>query len=257
MPIPATNLFLSKLSPTVRDTLLRRASAVELPVGTALYDGSAPPRYAHFLLSGLASVVTPMPNGDAAEIGMIGREGVVGAVHLLGDTPLGTLCFMQLDGNGLRIPFGDFHTSFENSTELRTHLLHFVQQEITMVAQIAGCNRLHEAEQRLARWLLMSQDRTGYETLKFTQEYLSQMLGTQRTTVTLIAGQLQQRGLIQHSRGAIHIVDRSGLEAAACPCYAVIRRAYATAHISVTPNSAHHPQGPSAPHGSSQSAPVE
>ena len=92
-----------------------------------------------------------------------------------------------------------------------------------MTAQIAGCNRLHAAEQRLIRWLLMAQDRTGYQKLEFTQDYLSQMIATQRTTVTIIAGGLQDRGLISYSRGTIHILDRPGLEAATCVCYSYIK----------------------------------
>jgi CRP-like cAMP-binding protein len=101
-----------------------------------------------------------------------------------------------------------------------------LQEQVSTLSQIAGCHRLHEAEPRLARWLLMAQDRTQSEVLHFTQEFLAEMLGSQRTTVTVIAGDLQRSGLIEYSRGKVRILNRAGLEAAACDCYGVIRELY-------------------------------
>ena len=221
-----TNLVLSDLPSNIRASLLKHATAVELPTRTVLYDEESVPRYAYFMLSGLASVVSVMPSGDSSEVSFIGREGLVGALHLLGPASLPIRCTMQLSGSALRVPFKDVRQAFDNSLEVRSRILEFVQEQAALMAQIAGCNRIHDAEQRLIRWLLMAQDRTGYEMLDFTQECLSQMIGTQRTTVTVVAGSLQRRGLIRYSRGRIHILDRPGLEAATCVCYPIVRRLY-------------------------------
>ena len=226
MNTSGANAFLSALSPPVRNALLKQAKAVELPLHTVLYEQTAPPRYGYFLLSGLASIVTERPNGECAEVCFVGREGLVSSMHLLGPASLSTRCMMQLSGSALRIRFADLQVAFESSTEFRRLLLQFVQQEIAVIAQIAGCNRLHSAEQRLVRWLLMAQDRVERDTLEFTQEYLAEMIATQRTTVTLTAGALQERGLIGYSRGTIHILDRPGLETYACSCYPTIKELF-------------------------------
>jgi CRP-like cAMP-binding protein len=223
MNVPGANYFLSNLSPHVRTALLKQAKAVELPLHTVLFEQTAAPRYGYFVLSGLASIVTERPNGESAEVCFVGREGLVGAMHLLGPAPLSTRCMMQLGGSALRVPFAELQMAFDNSTEFRRLTLEFAQQEFAMVAQIAGCNRLHNAEQRLVRWLLMAQDRVDRDTLEFTQEYLSEMIATQRTTVTITAGMLQERGLIRYSRGTIRILDRPALEAVTCSCYLTIK----------------------------------
>jgi len=223
MPAQISNLFLSGLSTETRESLVSRSIAVELPLHTVLYDVGGDPRHAYFLTSGLASIVTPMSNGEIAEVGFIGHEGVVGSLQLLGSAFISTRCMMQLAGSGLKIPFASLQGMFESSEEIRKRVLEFVQEQAVMVGQIAGCNRLHSAEQRLVRWLLMAQDRTQWDVLQFTQEYLAEMIGTQRTTVTLLAGELQRRGLISYVRGNIQILDGYGLEALACDCYSIIK----------------------------------
>ena len=155
----STNLFLSSLSPENREWLLARSSPISLPRKTSLYEAEQTPDYAYFLTSGLASVVTSMPDGGTAEVGLIGREGVVGSVHLLGPAPVITNCFIQLEGEGRRIPFDDLRKAFRSSEEIRERILEFVQEQALAVSQLAGCQRLHESEERLARWLLMAQDR--------------------------------------------------------------------------------------------------
>ncbi|HEX3572260.1 MAG TPA: Crp/Fnr family transcriptional regulator [Acidobacteriaceae bacterium] len=223
MVTQVSNLFLSTISPDVRASLLRAATTVLLPVHTVLYEQATASRYAYFLLCGLASVVIGMPNGESAEVAFIGRQGLVGVPYLLGPALSSTRCMMQLSGSALRVPFSHLQYVFDNSSEVRGRVLDFVQEQAAVVAQIPGCNRLHNAEQRLTRWLLMAQDRTGYESLDFTQEYLSQMIATRRSTATLIAGALQERGLIRYSRGRIHILNRPGLETAACACYPIVK----------------------------------
>jgi CRP-like cAMP-binding protein len=220
------NFFLSGLSPSTRASLLSRSIDLKLSVHTVLYEEGCVPRYAYFLTCGLASVVTPMSNGASAEMDIIGREGVVGSLHLLGSALLPSRCMMQLSGRGLRIPYSELQKAYANSDEVRARILEFVQEQAATVGQIAGCNRLHSAEQRLTRWLLMAADRTHSDVLGFTQEYLAEMIATKRTTVTIIAGELQERGLVSYSRGNIHILNRSALEAAACDCYPIAKRLY-------------------------------
>jgi CRP-like cAMP-binding protein len=131
---------------------------------------------------------------------------------------------MQLDGTALRIPLSALLEAFRSSEEIRDRILEVVQQQALSVSQIAGCNRLHGAEERLARWLLMVQDRIESDVLDLTQEFLAEMLGAQRTTVTMVAGALQESGLIEYRRGHVRIVNRPLLEEAACDCYQVVRR---------------------------------
>jgi len=226
MASPDSNRFLSTLSQSSRDLLVSRSTQVDLLLHAVLYEQETTPRYAYFLTSGLASIVTPMSNGESVEVGFIGHEGIVGGLHLLGPAPSSTRCMMQLAGSGFRISYSDLQLAFDASSEIHTHILEFAQQQAIMVGQIAGCNRLHDAEQRLIRWLLSALDRTHTPHLKFTHQYLAEMVASQRTTVTAIARDLQQRGLISYSRGIIHIVDREGLERAACDCYDVIKRLY-------------------------------
>jgi CRP-like cAMP-binding protein len=219
---PGSNLLLSALPTQVRNSLLRHASAVELPFGTVLYEAGKQPRYAYFLLSGLASIVVTV--GDAsAEVGMAGPESVIGGEHLLGSARIPSHCVMQLGGSALRISFSQLQSEFAASMELRSVILHLLQVQFAAMAQIAGCNRLHSAEQRLVRWLLTAQDKTQATLLKFTHESLAQMIATQRSTVTVVAHELQKRNYIEYSRGTIHILNRPGLETAACLCYAVVR----------------------------------
>ena len=220
------NTLLSVLSRETRQSIMSCATAVHLPIQTALYRVDWTPSYAYFLTSGIASVVTQMSNGETAEVGFIGREGVVGGLHLLGPALLSTNCVMQLEGDGLRIPLAVLQRIFQTSEEARNRILEFVQEQAATLGQVAGCNRLHSAGQRLIRWLLQAQDLTQNSVLNFTQEYLGEMIGTQRTTVTVIAGELQGRGLISYSRGRFTVVDRVGLETAACECYAAGNEAF-------------------------------
>lgn len=223
----SSNLFLSALSQPNYDWLAARSTQVDLPLHTVLYEEEVSPRYAYFLTLGLASMVTPMSNGESVEVGFIGHEGVVGGLHLLGPASMSTRCMMQLSGVALRIPYVDLQKAFANSPEIHSRILEFAQQQAIMVGQIAGCNRLHGSEQRLIRWLLTAQDRTQSSDLKFTHQYLAEMIASQRPTVSVIARDLQERGFIRYSRGIVHITNRDGLEKAACDCYAITKRLYA------------------------------
>lgn len=221
--MPKENLLLASLSSDNRKSLIAHCTPVELPLKTLLYAAQEIPRYAYFMTSGLASVVIATASGQAAEVGIIGCEGVVGGMHLLGPASLPTDCIIQLEATALRMSLSDLKAAFNSSDEIRERILEMAQEQALSMSQISACNRLHEAEERLARWLLMAQDRTQVDVLGFTQEFLAEMLGSQRTTVTVIAGALQRSGLIEYSRGHVRILNREELESAACDCYQVCR----------------------------------
>ena len=226
MAFNLSNLFLDALSAISRNSLLTHCVEVELPLKKSLYEAESTPRYGYFLTSGIASVVTVMENGGTAEVGLIGREGVVGSIHVLGPAKVSTNCFIQVSATALRLPFPELVKAFRNNEEIRDRMLEYVQEQALSLSQFAGCNRLHDSEERLSRWLLMAQDRTQSDVIELTQEFLAMMLGARRTTVTVIAGALQRSGLIEYQRGRVKIINREHLEAAACDCYQVVKELY-------------------------------
>ena len=226
MPAPPTNLLLDVLSPASRKRILAAAKPVTLPIGTSLLEASKPPEYAYFITSGVASVVVELAERGTAEVALIGHEGMVGSLQLLGPAFAASHCFMQFAGTGYRLPFAELTRMFRDSEEIRTRLLEHVQHQSLTMSQLVACNRLHEAESRLARWLLMVQDRVQDDTLYITQELLAEMLGTQRTTVVMVAGEFRRSGLISYNRGKVTIHSRESLENAACKCYKVIHQLY-------------------------------
>jgi CRP-like cAMP-binding protein len=222
----ALNLLLESLPVAYRNSLLARLKPVSLPVRTVLYEPDEAPRYAHFVTSGIASIVSAMSTGASAEVGIWGSEGLVESFHLLGKAKIPTRCFIQMEATALRMPFKELQKEFQENDDLRDAVLQCVQSQGFILGQLAACNRLHEAEERLARWLLMVCDRVDSETYFLTQEFLGNMLGARRTTVTAAAGALQRKGLIKYSRGRINITDSAGLESAACECYKTVRSLY-------------------------------
>jgi CRP-like cAMP-binding protein len=227
MAITTTNRFLASLSSTSRDLISAHATAVAVPLRTSLYEAEQKPAFVFFITSGMASVVATTEDGDTAEVGVIGSEGLVGALHLMGPATVSTHSFMQLEGSALRVPYEEFRKLFRSSEEIHDRVLEFVQEQALTVSHIAGCNRLHEAEARLARWLLMARDRTGSDVLGFTQEFLGMMLGSRRTTVSLVAAHLQRLGVIDYVRGKVTIMDAEKLEGVACDCYQIAKKLHA------------------------------
>ena len=222
-----SNRLLQALPAAARDLLLQDSSAKSLPRRTLLFEPDARPHYGYLLVSGMASIIVQMEDGASAEVSVIGNEGLVGGIHLLGPGAVPTTAVMQIGGEGFRVPMGKLQHLFNTNEFLRNCILRSVQEQANMVSQIAGCNRLHEAEERFARWLLMAQDRTGGEVLNLTQEFMAQLLGARRTTVTVVAGALQRSGLIEYHRGSVRILDRARLGAAACSCYGITRSLHA------------------------------
>jgi CRP-like cAMP-binding protein len=209
---PQLHSFRSKLTP------------VSLPTGATVYEPHQVPRFAHFLTSGIASVVTSMKDGGTVETGMWASEGLAECMHLSGGDRVPSRCFMQIGGTALRMPFADLENELETLQPLRDAIQRSIQTQALILSQLVACNRLHEVEERLARWLLMLSDRVQSDEFHITQEFLAEMLGSRRTTVTMSAGALQRIGLIEYQRGRVHILDRERLEAAACECYFVIHK---------------------------------
>ena len=164
-----------------------------------------------------------MADGAGAEVGFIGREGVVEAINLLGSASPPTTAFIQVEGAALRIPYAELQKEMFSTSALFRRILEFVQCHGFILSQLAACNGLHEIEERLARWLLMVQDRVENDKFYLTQEFLAEMLGIRRTSVSAAAGSLQKEGLIAYRRGHIQVLKRAGLEDAACECYPIVR----------------------------------
>ena len=223
MAFPLSNALLESLPPSERAAISAALEPVPLPSGALLFEAEERPRYVHFLTSGMASIVTPLNDGGSVEVGVVAREGIPEAMHLLGPGRSQTRCFIQVPGSGFRMSFKDFERHFFKDQTMRL-IMRYAQYQGNLLSQIAACNRLHEVEERLARWLLMVEDRIGSPELNLTQEFLGSMLGTRRSTVTITAGTLQRSGMISYHRGKVCIVDRGGLEHTTCECYAVTKR---------------------------------
>ena len=213
------NRLLEFLSEPIRERLLAASQLLELPIRMQLYGNEETPRFVHFLTGGVASVVFTSERGTTVELATLGNEGLVGWIFLLGGQSSPMDCMMQVAGEGYRIPLAVVQREFQECDEFRSAVLEYVQHQSILANQIVACNRLHRAEARFARWLLMVQDRVQTDTLHMTQEFFSNMLGTRRTTVVEVAAVLQQGGAIQTRRGVVHILDRKKLEGFACECY--------------------------------------
>jgi CRP-like cAMP-binding protein len=196
-------------------------SLVTLKQEQTLLDGTAP--YAYFMETGIASVVVTTEGGSTVEVGIIGMDGVVGIPILLGASGAPGRTFVQIAGSGFRIKARALLEEFERSGDLRRHIHRYMQGFLVQSAQTAACNRLHNIEERLARWLLACRDRMEIDQLHLTHDFLGQMLGAPRTTVTLAAGLLHRAGMIDYSRGVVTIREREKLEATACECYGIVR----------------------------------
>jgi len=207
-----------------RARVLSNAEFVDLPARTVLNEKGAAIENCYFLNSGVASIILVMSDGKSVEVGLTGREGFVGLPILVGYASSPTRAVVQIAATGYKIRARDLKSALRNSPRLAESLQRYAQELSIQAIQIAACNRLHEVDQRLARWLLMSRDRVGESTFPLTQEFIAHMLGTRRASVTVAAGNLQKRGLIRYSRGQVTIKDPAGLESAACECYQGINR---------------------------------
>ena len=220
---PHRNRLLAAIPQRSRKHLLSASSEVQLGSKAVLHEAKARPSHAFFLTSGLASVLAVTTVGIASEVGVLGREGFTGSLHLIGPVDTPTHCRMQLAGSAVRIPFDHLQKAFQQDEDVHRRILEFVQVHTHTLSQVAGCHRVHGASERLTRWLLTAQDLTESPTIDITQEALSEILGTRRVTIAAAAGGLQRDKLIEYRRGHIHILNRKGLEAVACDCYSIVQ----------------------------------
>lgn len=206
--------------------LCRHLERVPLGYRQSLYRARRPLDFVYFIETGVGSLVNTMANGDAAEVGTIGNEGVVGLPLLLGDDRAPTSVYVQVPGTGLRMTAAQFSRELARSATMRTVMLRYAHALFNQVAQSAACNHFHTIQQRCCRWMLMTHDRMQSDEFLLTQEFLAMMLGVQRTGVSAAAGALQRAGLIRYRRGIVTILDRAGLRRQACECYGLSKREF-------------------------------
>jgi CRP-like cAMP-binding protein len=223
----AQNHLIERLPRRAQSQLLRLGEDVPLKLGQVLCEAGKPARHVWFPIDGFVSLVAPIDGKPALEVGMVGREGMLGAQLILGVATVPLHALVQGTGSALRIGRVAFRAELARSVPLRRLLDRYLYVLMAQLAGSAACLRFHEIGPRLARWLLMSQDRAHAERFHVTHEFLAYMLGVRRVGITAAAGALQRSGLIEYHRGEMLVRDRPGLEAAACDCYASDRSAYA------------------------------
>lgn len=225
VPVPQLdgNRVLGPLPEAERARLAARFEAYALAHETLVEPGG-PIAHAYFPLTGMISVVAALQSGQRAEIATVGREGFAGLPLFLGSPTSVHEVTSQVAGTGLRMAAATFADESQRNPAFRSRLLRYTELRTVMLGQTAACNATHRIAARLARWLLLSQDSVRDDEFDLTHEFLSQMLASERPSVTLAAGALQRKGLITYRRGTVTVRDRAGLEKAACECYGVVRR---------------------------------
>jgi CRP-like cAMP-binding protein len=199
---------------------------MELKSGQLLHEADEKISDVYFPRTCIVSLVNEPTPGQVVEVATIGKEGVVGLPVILGQNAMSCRSLAQIPGDAYRMSVRDFKLLMEQNEKFRSVLMRYTLALFTQVAQNTSCNRLHEVQERCARWLLQSHDRVEGDSFALTQEFLGQMLGAQRPTVSVAAGMLQKAGLITYARGIITVLDRKGLERAACPCYGFVKSEY-------------------------------
>lgn len=220
------NRILSALPPTEFALIAPHLVRVDLQLGESLHRTGDAIAYVYFPEIGFISALSVLSSGQPLEIGLIGAEGVAGVSVILGATNAYSETMCQTAGAAHRVPADKFRQAFEHAPRMRDLLLRYVHVFHVQVAQTVACNSHHELGQRLARWLLAAHDRSGVAELSLTQELISVMLGVRRSTVSVAAAQLQKAGIIRYQHGRITIIDRIGLENAACECYQAVTDEY-------------------------------
>ena len=191
-----------------------------------LIEPNQPLRFVYFPLAGIYSLVTAARNGALVEVATVGKEGMIGLPAFLGTETSTMMVFAQVPATAVRLPARTLRAETRDATALRTILQRYTQALFTHLAQSVLCNRIHPIRQRCARWLLMTHDRVEVQPFPLTHEFLSQMLGVRRASVTEVVGALQDAGLIRYRQGQMTVLDRDGLERAACECYGIIAAEY-------------------------------
>jgi CRP-like cAMP-binding protein len=221
------NRILAALPDGDRERLLQSMNEVELDRGDNVYQANGPIKHIYFPRIGVLSMVIDTSDGRTIEVGTIGPEGFAGLpiLHDADTSPVRVYC-QATPCICRRLPASVFEQEVRSPSVLQSLAHRYAQAHLNLAGQSIACNSLHPIEERLARWLLMTQDRVGMDELNLTQEILAEMLGVRRASVTTAAGTLQKAGLIEYRRGRIKVVDRARLEAASCECYGVVRREF-------------------------------
>lgn len=223
---PVDNHLISLLPRQDRARLLKQCEPVELVLAQVLSDPGEPTRHVYFPIHGFISLIAVVEGSPGVEVGMVGREGMLGVQLALGVATAPLHALVQGAGTAWRIGNRAFKAELAASAPLQRSMNRYLYVLMAQLAESTACVRFHQIGPRLARWLLMSQDRSQASSFDVTQEFLAYMLGVRRVGITAAAGELQRSGLIAYSRGKLTVLDRQGLEAASCGCYAADRKAY-------------------------------
>ncbi len=224
--IAPTNRVLASIPRTQYRRLQAQLEPIALTLGQVLYEPGSAIRHVYFPVNSLISLLTAVDKRRSLEVGMVGNEGMAGMPFILGMGVSGVRALVQGSGTALRMPSAPFRVEFDRNRPLQDALHRYTHALMAQISQTAACNRFHETEARLARWLLMTRDRLGVDELPLTQQFLAHMLGLRREGVTAAASLLKQRRLIDYSRGNIRILDVKGLKAASCSCYQIVKTVY-------------------------------
>lgn len=220
---PRQNLLLAALPAEDYKRLLPNLELIAMPLGHVLYESGIQMRSVYFPTTSIVSLLYVMEDGASAEIAVVGKEGIVGVSLFMGGETTPSRAVVQSAGQAYQMKGQHLKDEFYRSGPMQHLLLRYTQSLLTQMAQTAVCNRHHSLDQQLCRWLLLSLDRLLSDELIMTQELIANMLGVRREGVTEAAGNLQRAGLIKYRRGHITVLDRLGLEARACECYAVVK----------------------------------
>jgi CRP-like cAMP-binding protein len=224
--VAGQNRLLQLLPQSDRERVTRTLEPIQPQHGERVFAPDESITHVHFPLRGVISIVVAMEEGGVAEVGTVGNEGMAGVPLLLGAERTPNLAFYQVPGESLRMSRAAFEQEIAERGAFEKVMRLHAQGFLNQVCQSAACNRLHDVEQRLCRWILMSHDRVGSDTVRLTQDFLAEMLGVRRASVTVVARILQKAGFIRYRRGIIDVLDRAGLEESSCECYGVVRKEY-------------------------------
>jgi CRP-like cAMP-binding protein len=225
--VSSKNQLLKAFGPASLARIEPHFENVDLKLGTIVCEAGGVLEHAYFPTGAVLSLLTVLENGAAIETANIGREGAFGLFAAMYSRSSFNRCLVQLEGGMFRVPIKALQREFERSPHIRNLLVSYSETLLAQIQQTVACNSLHSTQERMARWLLMMHDRADSEDLVYTHEFLAAMMGVNRKSVTLAANALQAAGLIAYRRGKMKVLDRAGLEAAACECYGTLRQRFA------------------------------
>lgn len=224
--VTAANALLQSLDHRIGEI----GEPVELAARHIVYRAGEAIHEVYYPIDSVLSVVTQMKNGEAIEIGTIGREGTSGLPLLMGATTTSNDCYCQVPGRAIKMPGKQFRQLVATNTQFRAVLDRYLQAYMNFLGQLTACNRLHSVYERCARWLLLTHDRVGANAIRLTHEYLAMMLGSRRSGVSIALATLQRAGYISYRHGYITVTNRRGLEETTCECYAIARKQFPQLH---------------------------